>query len=205
VANAFGRFLERARARLARHSPLKVAVVAAVAGLVAGVVGIAAASVSLSVTNTEAFCISCHEMKDTSYAEYKGTIHDTNRTGVRATCPDCHVPHELGPKLVAKTKATKDLYGNIMGTIDTKEKFEKLRHHMATNVWAVMHETDSRECRNCHKRDAMSKDLQSERAQERHARAVAEGKTCIDCHFGIAHTEPDGPGPLEMKAARRAP
>ena len=25
--------------------------------------------------------------------------------------------------------------------------------------------------------------------------------TCIDCHFGIAHKEPEGPGPQEMKAA----
>ena len=202
MANAIGRFLERARARLGRHSPLNVAVVAAVVGLVVGVVGLAVAGVGLSATNTEAFCIGCHEMKDTVYAEYKGTIHDTNRTGVRATCPDCHVPHDLGPKLVAKVKATKDLYGHLVGELDTKEKFEGLRHHLATKVWAVMHETDSRECRTCHKRDAMSKDVQSARAQERHAQAVAEGKTCIDCHFGVAHTEPDGPGPLQMKAAR---
>src|SRR4051794_437445 len=107
------RLLARFRAWLARHSPLKIAVVATLAGLFVGVVGLAAASVSLSVTNTESFCIGCHEMKDNVYAEFKGTIHDTNRTGVRATCPDCHVPHALGPKLVAKVKATKDLYGNM--------------------------------------------------------------------------------------------
>jgi cytochrome c-type protein NapC len=22
--------------------------------------------------------------------------------------------------------------------------------------------------------------------------------TCIDCHFGIAHNEPEGPGPQEL-------
>jgi cytochrome c-type protein NapC len=200
-----GRFIEGMRARLGRHSPLKIAVVSVLAGVLVGIVGIAAAGVSLTVTNTEEFCISCHEHASTVYAEFKGTIHDTNRTGVRATCPDCHVPHELLPKLGAKIKATKDLWGHLRGTIDTKEKFEKMRHELATLVWVNMQGNDSRECRSCHTRAAMSKDIQSEKAQERHAKAVTEGKTCIDCHFGIAHTEPDGPGPMELKSAKRAP
>jgi cytochrome c-type protein NapC len=200
-----GRFVDGIRARLSRHSPLRIAVMALLAGLLVGIVGIAAAGVSLSVTNTEEFCIGCHEHSSTVYAEFKGTIHDTNRTGVRATCPDCHVPHALGPKLIAKVKATKDLWGHLRGTIDTQEKFEKMRHELAALVWENMQGNDSRECRSCHTRSAMSKDLQSEKAQERHAKAVAEGKTCIDCHFGIAHTEPEGPGPMELKAAKRAP
>jgi cytochrome c-type protein NapC len=28
------------------------------------------------------------------YQEYKDTIHYSNRTGVRAICPDCHMPRE---------------------------------------------------------------------------------------------------------------
>ena len=47
----------------------------------------------------------------------------------------------------------------------------------------------------------MDKDKQTEKAQARHAKAKTEGTTCIDCHFGIAHKEPEGPGPQEMKAA----
>ena len=50
-------------------------------------------------TNREAFCISCHEMKDNVYVEYRNTIHYQNRTGVRATCTDCHVPKEWGHEL----------------------------------------------------------------------------------------------------------
>ena len=38
---------------------------------------------------------------------------------------------------------------------------------MAERVWASMRDTDSRECRNCHTRDAMSKELQSATAQAR--------------------------------------
>jgi cytochrome c-type protein NapC len=200
-----GQRLDRIRERLARVAPLKLAIVATLVGIAIGVFALGGATATLTLTNTETFCIGCHEMKDNVYAEYKGTIHDTNRTGVRATCPDCHVPHELVPKLVAKTKASMEVLGHLTGYIDTKEKFEKHRYELASNVWRSMKKTDSRECRNCHTREAMSKDLQSEKAQARHAKGLSEGKTCVDCHFGIAHKEPDGPGPQELdKAAKQA-
>lgn len=195
--------LDRLRARLARHTPLKLAIVAALVGLLVGVGGFAGTTAGLAWTNTEQFCIGCHEMKDNVYAEYKGTIHDSNRSGVRATCPDCHVPHEIGPKLVRKVQATGELYGAMTGKINTKEKFEKHRYEMARRVWVSMKSTDSRECRNCHSREGMSKDLQTAKAQARHAKGVAEGKTCVDCHFGIAHKEPEGPGPQELSVAGR--
>lgn len=31
---------------------------------------------------------------------------------------------------------------------------------------------------------------------------LAMGLTCIDCHFGIAHHEAEGPGPQELKPER---
>lgn len=197
------KFLDGLRTRLGRYAPLKLAIVATLLGLLVGAGALAGVTAGLAWTNTEKFCIGCHEMKDNVYAEYKGTIHDTNRTGVRATCADCHVPKEIGPKLVRKVHATWELYGAMIGKINTKEKFEKYRHEMATRVWVSMKETDSRECRNCHTRDAMSKDLQSEKAQARHAKAKTEGTTCIECHFGIAHKEPDGPGPKELFSVKK--
>jgi cytochrome c-type protein NapC len=118
---------------------------------------------------------------------------------VRAICSDCHVPREPGAMLVRKMRATFELWGHFTGVIDTKEKFEAHRYMLAKRVWTRMKQTDSLECRNCHKREAMSTDLQSEKAQARHKKADAEGLTCIDCHFGIAHKEPDGPGPQELK------
>ncbi len=160
-------------------------------------VGISGAYV-LAFTSTEEFCVSCHEMQY-NFAEYKGTIHDTNRTGVRAICTDCHVPHEPGPLVLAKIKASKDMfYTYVMPSIDTKEKFEAKRAHMAQSVWRWMKSNDSHTCRSCHRADKMSPDLQSAKAQARHAKGKAEGKTCIECHFGIAHSEPDGPGPTEL-------
>jgi len=159
----------------------------------------------LAWTSTEQFCIGCHEMKDNVYAEYKGTIHDTNRTGVRAVCTDCHVPREVGPMLVRKMRATFEVVGHLRGIIDTKEKFEAHRTMLAERVWERMLETDSHECRNCHKSENMDSDKQSEKAQTRHAKARAEGWTCIECHYGIAHSEPDGDGPVELRERLKIP
>jgi cytochrome c-type protein NapC len=168
-------------------------------------VGILGAYV-LAFTSTEEFCVSCHEMKY-NYTEYVGTIHDTNRTGVRAICTNCHVPHEPGPLVFAKIKASADMYYTyISPTIDTKEKFEAKRHELATKVWIKMKANDSETCRSCHRADKMNLELQSPKAQIRHAKGKAEGLTCIECHFAIAHHEPDGPGPRELfaKAAEKS-
>ena len=82
--------------------------------------------------------------------EYKDSIHYTNRTGVRATYPDCHVPKEWAYKVVRKIQATNELLHKALGTIDTPEKFESKRLEIARHVWKAMKDTDSRECRNCH-------------------------------------------------------
>jgi cytochrome c-type protein NapC len=156
---------------------------------------------ALAWTNTEGFCISCHEMKNNVYAEYKGTIHDQNRSGVRAICSDCHVPRQPIDMIKRKMQASLELYGHfVTGSIDTPEKFEAKRYELATHVWKRMKDTDSIECRNCHIESKMSQELQSAKAQARHAKGKAENLTCIDCHFGIAHKEPEGPGPRELMA-----
>lgn len=145
---------------------------------------------ALEFTNREAFCISCHEMKDNVYEEYRSTIHYQNRTGVRATCPDCHVPKEWGPKLIRKIQASNEVLHKILGSIDTPEKFEAKRHKLATSEWARMKRTDSQECRNCHNFSYMDYAEQNRRSSATHQQAFNEGKTCIDCHRGIAHRLP---------------
>lgn len=145
---------------------------------------------AMEATNTEQFCISCHEMRDTVYQEYKTTIHYSNRTGVRAICSDCHVPKDWTHKLIRKIQATGEVWGKITGYIDTPEKFESHRMELATNEWKRMKAVDSRECRNCHSFDAMSGELQKKSNYTRHIKAKADGKTCIDCHKGIAHKLP---------------
>ena len=172
---------------------------ALIVGIIIGVIGWGGFNWALELTNTEEFCISCHEMEANVYQELQETVHFTNRTGVRATCPDCHVPKEWVYKIVRKIKASKELYHKMLGTIDTPEKFEDYRLTMAMNEWRRMKTTDSRECRNCHNFGSMNLDKQDERSSERHDPHVWEvldgkepSKTCIDCHKGIAHTLPQG-------------
>jgi len=159
-------------------------------GIAAGVLGWGAFHTAMESTNTLEFCVSCHEMQ-IPFAEYKESVHFRNPSGVRAICTDCHVPHEWGPYVVAKVRATKDLWHHMLGTLATPELYEDHRLGMAQAVWARMEATDSRECRNCHAFDAMTIDAQKERAQENHPTAIKDGNTCIDCHKGIAHTLPD--------------
>jgi cytochrome c-type protein NapC len=162
-----------------------------VVGVILGILFWGGFHTVLEATNTLAFCANtCHEMTDNVYAEYKETIHYQNRTGVRAICSDCHVPKDWGPKVLRKVKASGELYGHFIGEISTKEKFEKNRMRLAQNEWRNMKATDSRECRNCHSFPAMQKTKQRPRAQKNHATAEQRGKTCIDCHKGIAHLLP---------------
>ncbi|MBM3570032.1 MAG: Denitrification system component NirT [Alphaproteobacteria bacterium] len=164
-----------------------------IAGIATGVIGWGGFNWAMELTNTETFCISCHEMQLNVYREFKGTVHDNNKSGVRATCPDCHVPREWVHKLVRKVEATNELYHTfLVPSIDTREKFEAKRLQLATNVWTAMKRTDSRECRNCHNFDSMDFGQQRSRARNRHLQAQDEGKTCIDCHKGVAHKLPAG-------------
>lgn len=187
----------------------KLALGTLVVGILLGIIFWGGFNTALRVTNTETFCISCHEMEENVYQEYQDTIHYNNRTGVRAVCPDCHVPREWEHKMVRKIQASNELYHHFMGTVDTPEKFEAHRYELARHVWTTMKKTDSRECRNCHGNDYMDFDKQEDRAINGHERMLdardeaaelrEQGKfeeaaridlTCIDCHKGVAHSLP---------------
>ena len=156
----------------------------------AGIIFWGGFNTGMEMTNTLEFCTTCHEMRDTVYQEYKETIHYSNRTGVRAICSDCHVPKDWTHKMIRKSKAAFEVWGKITGSIDTKEKFEAKRMELATHEWERMKDSNSRECRNCHNFDAMSAELQKQTPYKKHMKAKEEGKSCIDCHKGIAHKLP---------------
>ncbi|MCD9547524.1 pentaheme c-type cytochrome TorC [Photobacterium carnosum] len=159
-------------------------------GFVAGVVFWGGFNIALEVTNTEKFCISCHSMRDTVYPELQGTIHWENNAGVRATCPDCHVPHNWTDKIARKMQASKEVFGAIVGTIDTPEKFEAKRLELAQHEWKRFAANKSLECKSCHSYDSMKWDEMSPRAQVQMKQAAAKDQSCIDCHKGIAHHLP---------------
>ncbi len=166
--------------------------IATVLVFLAGIGFVGVANLAIEYTNTTEFCTSCHTMQ-TNFSEYKESMHFQNPSGVQATCADCHVPKALGPKLVVKIVAAKDVYHELMGTIDTPEKFEARRWVMANRIWSRMKATDSRECRTCHDYADMELSAQDRVARSRHSRAEDKGETCIDCHKGIVHTLPDEP------------
>ena len=155
---------------------------AAVAFMILGVVLWGGFNWSMEITNTEHFCISCDEMEQNVYAEYVGSVHDANRSGVGATCPDCHVPRPWVHKIKRKIQASNEVFHKLIGSVNTPEKFDAERLAMAKRVWAAMKETDSRECRNCHDWGTMNPERQKPRARQQHLFAMEKGHTCIDCH-----------------------
>jgi len=162
-----------------------------VIGIVLGGVAVIGTQVMVKVTGSNEFCSSaCHSMQWVA-AEWRQSVHAVNRTGVTAGCHDCHIPHSYPQLLLYKTKAgIKDAIGEMRGVIDTEDKFNKERLRMAKSVWAEFKETGSANCRTCH---AFTKDVlakQKDFVQPMHQQVLSGEMTCIDCHKGIAHTEP---------------
>jgi len=160
-------------------------------GLGIGIAAVPSFTYVIHETSTDEFCLVCHS-QDIG-REMTGALHNDTATGVRVGCADCHLPKAFWPKVYYKTKSgIKDVYHTMLGTISTYEKFEAHRMHMAMVTWKAMNENDSRECRFCHSQEKWDLAQQSEKAREFHAPALAAGKTCINCHKGIAHNLPKG-------------
>ena len=109
-----------------KRSSGKISLVLAGTIFVVGVIFAGLFNMGMAYTNEMEFCTSCHSMK-INLEEYKETLHYKNASGVQTTCSDCHVPKPFIPKMIAKVVAAKDVYHEIMGTIDTREKYEAHR------------------------------------------------------------------------------
>ena len=147
---------------------------------------------AIELSNTETFCVSCHEHAQFTAPEVAASKHSSNVSGVRARCYDCHVPRDWAHKVMTKITVTNELFQHMAGTIDTREKYEAKRLAMAQDIWRQMRENHSRECQNCHEYGAMSLKQQEGLAARQHQLASERGVACIDCHMGIAHKLPAG-------------
>jgi fumarate reductase flavoprotein subunit len=163
-------------------------------GLALGVGGIVAFNATMHATNTDEFCVSCHEQKDNSLVMLEKTRHYGNASGNSAGCSDCHVPHEFAPKMIRKIQASREVWGHITGIIDTPEKYAAHAPHMKKKEIDRIRANDSQECRNCHEVEQMNLDLQSPAVRQFHQAMLDNGKSCIDCHAGLAHNPADMPG-----------
>ncbi len=172
------------------------------AGVAVGSLGVIGTQVAVHLTGTNEFCGSaCHSHAKFVYPEHKQSVHHNNRTGVRAMCVDCHLPHTYPDKLFAKAKAgVVDALAEMRGTISTQEKFDRERWRLANIVWDRMKADNSANCRACHDPAAWDASKQSEDALKAHKKFAAGKATCIECHTGVAHKEPEEP-----KAASKTP
>lgn len=177
-----------------------------VAGIVIGAGGVIFTDVMVKRTGTVEFCGSaCHSMKAFTLPEYKESSHYSNKAGVQATCADCHIPHSYPAKIFYKAQAgIRDIIQETRGVISTQEKYEKERWRMANQVWDEMKANDSANCRHCHDWDAMAISKQKSVAQRQHEKARKSGGTCIDCHKGIAHKEPEEPAQPAERTSEKA-
>jgi cytochrome c-type protein NapC len=166
-----------------------------VLGVLIGAVGVIGTEVMVAETGTVEFCGgACHSMKAFTLPEYQQRVHYAGRTGVRAACGDCHIPHAYPQKLWYKAKAgLHDIIQEMRGVIATAELYEKERWRLANVVWGEMKANDSANCRHCHVISAETVTKQNRAAQMMHKMVLDKKATCIDCHKGIAHKEPEEP------------
>ncbi len=159
------------------------------AGILGGVFLTAGFNWSVEYTNSTEFCMSCHSLKP-AVEEWQESHHYSNPSGIRAECKDCHVADAFWPKMGDKVAAYNDVLHELLGTIDTREKFEERRPVLSERVWERMRRTDSRECRSCHEWNQMAMADQAPRARREHEQGLEDGDACIDCHKGVAHKYP---------------
>jgi cytochrome c-type protein NapC len=158
------------------------------AGLVIGIGGSGVFAVAMHFTSTNAFCSSCHEQN--IVPEWKQSFHYVNPVGFTAGCGDCHEPRDPAGLMLRKLAAVDEVWNQLLGTIDTPEKFEANRLRLAQKEWARLRADNSQECRNCHQVQQMQ-DPANSSLPTMHKTVIANGQTCIDCHKGVAHKAPN--------------
>jgi nitrate/TMAO reductase-like tetraheme cytochrome c subunit len=138
---------------------------------------------------TDAFCTSCHEMKQ-PYQELTRSVHSSNPFGIQASCGNCHVPPTFVAGMWRHIQAYAEVWGHLRGELNTPAKYEAHRLQLAQKIWAELKANDSAECRSCHTPAQMAFAQQPPDAASAHQSLKQDGTTCIDCHQGVAHTLP---------------
>jgi cytochrome c-type protein NapC len=122
--------------------------------------------------------------------EYRNTIHYQNRTGVRATCPDCHVPKEWTHKMIRKIQAATKCCTKCWAPSTRLRSSTPSAPNWPARVGP--HEEDRQPgVPQLPQLQYMDYAEQNKRSSATHQAAFTAGKTCIDCHKGIAHRLPE--------------
>jgi nitrate/TMAO reductase-like tetraheme cytochrome c subunit len=157
-----------------------------------GMVALGGANYAMHKTSSTEFCFTCHSHEVNIRPEYEASSHFSNTSGVRAGCADCHLPHDNWFEMTwTKAVVSLDIIPEMMGKLSTPEKYEAHRAEMAESVWHQFRENDSKFCRSCHSFEAMDLASQERRTARRHTQAREKGQTCVQCHYGLVHKEPE--------------
>ena len=186
---------------------------ALIAGVVIGVLGIAATNAMVHWSSSNEFCsTACHSMQWVAEAYRRGP-HYATPSGATAGCSDCHIPHHSGDAgavqyvamLFYKAKAgARDAVAEMRGVIDTREKWEQARGRYSEGVEAWMTQNGSLTCRGCHDAARMGGEKAEPKIVARHARLAKAGPVnCVECHLDVGHVydEPRKPDVSSTKAA----
>ena len=157
--------------------------------LVSGIVGffvVLPVHYVLEETSTDRFCDVCHEMDPMAIA-YQDDIHSgKGKTGVKARCVDCHLPHDNLAKYVYQ-KAMNGLMEGYVHFFGEPEKID-----WKANLKNREHYVFDKGCTSCHANVEDNK-LMSEQAQKMHAhyaelKGTDKELKCASCHVGVGHS-----------------
>ena len=113
------------------------------------------------LSDDPAACVNCHIMREAMNGWQNGSHHAV------ATCNDCHVPHDLVGKYLAKAEA-----GYRHSVAFTLQNFhEPIRVHESTRKILELN------CISCH----------AEAVSQITAHAGAESQDCVRCHRSVGH------------------
>lgn len=141
----------------------------------------------LEETSTDKFCGVCHEM-DPMVIAYQEDVHSgKGKTGVKAKCVDCHLPHDNLAKYVYQKAVNGVVEGYIHffgdpDSIDWKANLKNKERYVFDNG-----------CTSCHV-DIKDNKLTSANAQRMHAhydklKGTQKEIKCVSCHVAVGHTE----------------
>lgn len=139
---------------------------------------------SITATSDAQFCVSCHSMEPFEKAHTADVHGGQNAHGVRATCAQCHLPHD-GSANYLYTKARTgihDLWVENFGDLESID-WQAKRDHREEYVY------DSG-CLTCHT-NLEEATMASHKAFIAH-RTYFLGETddkCVSCHENVGHAE----------------
>lgn len=136
------------------------------------------------LTTTEEFCTTCHSMEIVA-EPYRQSAHYRAKSGVRASCGDCHVSEGVFAATWDHFIGGKDVLNQIFGPNYDDPVINAL--HLPEAAFSARQwfkDRKSATCKRCHEKEA----IYGSRADTLAIHLEdAKDKTCIECHYNLVH------------------